>query len=90
MLNIDPPYVVKGPRLYTNAFNEADHERLASIISRLETKWIVTYDDCQLVRKLYENHRFKEIEIAHNVGKRKIGHELLIFGNGVIVPEDII
>ena len=33
--NIDPPYVEKGPELYTNYFKEEDHRSLARVITDL-------------------------------------------------------
>jgi DNA adenine methylase len=52
--NIDPPYVQKGHRLYANYFMEKDHRSLERIISRhlSKTRWIATYDDCDLIREI--------------------------------------
>ena len=47
-LNIDPPYVIKGSKLYTNFFTEDDHLNLQQIIANHlsdEYPWIITYDD---------------------------------------------
>jgi len=56
-LNIDPPYVIKGSRLYTNYFNATDHSNLKKVIVKhlnADNPWIITYDDCTLVRDLYQ------------------------------------
>jgi DNA adenine methylase len=80
-LNIDPPYVIKGSQLYTNYFANGDHLNLQQIIVKhLDGKfpWIITYDDCPLVRKLYQQFHMEEYEITHNAGGSVIGKELVI------------
>jgi DNA adenine methylase len=79
-LNIDPPYVIKGSRLYTNYFNEEDHIILERIISKylMNTSWIVTYDDCELIREIYKGYNMVEYGILHNAGKSVAGKEIVI------------
>lgn len=79
-LNIDPPYVIKGSQLYTNYFTEANHIDLQRVITKhLDSKfpWIITYDDCPLVRDLYKNYTMKEYDISHNAGGTVLGKELI-------------
>lgn len=57
-LFIDPPYVAQGKALYRKYFDEDDHRDLAWLIESLYTGMpgadiVITYDDCELVRKLY-------------------------------------
>lgn len=80
-LNIDPPYVIKGSQLYTNFFSEGDHLNLQRvIIKHLDANypWIITYDDCPLVRVLYERFHMQEYVIAHNAGGTVLGKEMVI------------
>lgn len=79
-INFDPPYVQKGPELYSNYYTEEDHTRLAHHIQQYlaNTKWIMTYDDCPLIRQLYANYHPEEIRLTHFAGKTKEGKELLI------------
>jgi DNA adenine methylase len=80
-LNIDPPYVVKGNRLYTNYFTEGDHLNLQRVIVRHLTErfpWIITYDDCDLIRDLYKQFHIQEYAITHNVGSSAQGKEIVI------------
>lgn len=78
--NIDPPYVLKGRRLYTNFFKEDDHRRLERVITKYlrEYPWIVTYDDCELIRNVYANYYMEEYSILHNAGGSTLGKELVI------------
>jgi len=80
-LNIDPPYVINGSQLYTNFFTEGDHLNLQRVITKHlgeEYPWIITYDDCSLVRELYRQYHIQEYGIAHNAGGTLQGKELII------------
>ncbi|MEM0142433.1 MAG: DNA adenine methylase [Candidatus Parvarchaeum sp.] len=80
-LNIDPPYVEKGPYLYTSFFQEEDHYALKEAIVRDldgESPWIMTYDDCDLIRDLYSEFYMQEYGITHNVHTSRAGQELVI------------
>ena len=79
-VNLDPPYVQKGPELYRNFYAEEDHRNLAQCIQQnmANAQWIMTYDDCDLIKQLYSDYHFQEIELMHFAGKAKKGKELLI------------
>lgn len=78
--NIDPPYVKKGRRLYTNYFKEEDHKNLEKTITGYlgETCWIVTYDDTDLIRDIYKDYHMVEYCILHNAGGSVRGKEIVI------------
>lgn len=78
--NIDPPYVEKGSLLYTNFFQPEDHAMLARKIHEhlSDVPWIVTYDDSNLVKTLYQGFYMQEYEILHNAGKKAKNKELII------------
>ena len=80
-LNIDPPYVIKGSKLYTNFFTEGDHLNLQRVILKhldADYPWIITYDDCPLVRDLYRRFHMQEYSITHNAGGTVQGKEIVI------------
>lgn len=87
LLNIDPPYVKKGKLLYENSFNEADHSELSQVVKSLNYKWIVTYDECDLIHELYKDFRRQTITLNYSAGKTRKGSELLIFGDIVNTSE---
>jgi DNA adenine methylase len=78
--NIDPPYVIKGSKLYTNYFIESDHRNLERVITEhlRGIPWIITYDDCELIRDVYEQYPVTEYDIQHNAGRSVLGKELVI------------
>lgn len=78
--NIDPPYVKKGHRLYTNYFKEENHRAFErTVAEHLEnTYWIITYDDCELIRDIYKGYYMIGYDILHNVGGSIKGKEVVI------------
>lgn len=89
-LNIDPPYVKKGAELYRNYFDEEDHSALSSIISLCTCPWIVTYDVCDLVRKLYGEYRCSKINVRYSVNTKRNANEYIFFSNDINLPSDIV
>lgn len=76
----DPPYVKKGHSLYRNSYNENDHRSIQQVISTCPEKWIVTYDDCELIREIYSGYSYDTLSINYSVGKTKKGAEIIIYG----------
>lgn len=78
--NIDPPYVAKGSRLYTNYFKESDHRNLEKVITEhlKGIPWIITYDDCELIRDIYKQYLMAGYDIQHNARVSVQGKELVI------------
>ena len=78
--NIDPPYVVKGSRLYTNYFQKPDHQKLENVITEhlRDIPWIITYDDCDLIRDIYKRYFMTGYDIQHNARESVMGKELVI------------
>ena len=71
---IDPPYTVAGKRLYTHF--DIDHERLFSLTSRLNGKFMLTYDDTTEIRQLADkyglNYRLIPMKTTHHLQKNEI------------------
>ncbi|MBW4632660.1 MAG: DNA adenine methylase [Iphinoe sp. HA4291-MV1] len=86
-LFLDPPYYqptksklygVKG-NLHTNF----DHERFAQVVKTCEHRWLLTYDDCLEIRKLFSFANITELEVQYGMNNYKQknaakGKELLI------------
>ncbi len=86
-LFLDPPYYsTASSKLYGNSGNlhlHFNHELLASILRTSEHKWLLTYDDCEAVRKLYSFAYIFPIELQYGMNNRKArkakkGKELII------------
>jgi DNA adenine methylase len=88
-INFDPPYVAKGGQLYKNAFSDADHEALRDQIAACRRKWVVTYDICDLVSKLYAEYRGSYIDIYYSANGARKAKEYIFFSDNLILPESI-
>ena len=83
LLNLDPPYVKKGVMLYRNSYTKDDHVEIAEVMSKLERKWIITYDESELITKLYQNYQMEKIVLGYSAGKTKSGSELIIYSSQI-------
>lgn len=83
----DPPYYLKGPSLYMNYYESADHEKVSRKIQQIKnSRWIVSYDDNTEIKKLYRNVRKKEYTIMHVASEVKKGQEILFFSDNLYIP----
>ncbi|MCX7062822.1 MAG: DNA adenine methylase [Gammaproteobacteria bacterium] len=86
---LDPPYVEKGPRLYMNHFQEADHTRLAQVvIEELQGPWLVSYDEHPLIRRLYADFEQRTMDLHYSAKReRSQGKEVMVFSNHLQPPD---
>jgi DNA adenine methylase len=52
-LYLDPPYVRAGEQLYRYSMSDDDHRRLSRQLRKVQCLWALSYDDHELIRKLY-------------------------------------
>lgn len=84
---LDPPYVVKGQRLYLNAYENGDHSRLANYLCRQTVlPWFMSYDDTQLVRNLYEGNHISTLTIDYKLHEKRSADELIITPPTIVTP----
>lgn len=84
---LDPPYYVKGTRrLYANFYEHADHARIAKVVGKARTPWLVSYDDRPEIRRLYRAFRTRRHNLSYTARDRYEGSEVLIFSNHLVVP----
>lgn len=88
---IDPPYVTKGRTLYMDTLDIEYHQSLAIHLQNANrTDWVLTYDDCPLVRQLYDGWAtVKQFPLLYSAAGRRLGREVLIVPPGLQLPERI-
>jgi DNA adenine methylase len=82
---LDPPYFT-ATRLYgrSGELHDFDHERLANVLRASNHRFLITYDDCQMIRKLYSWANIKPWEMQYGMNNcnlsntSKIGSEVFI------------
>lgn len=88
-LYLDPPYYKKGPELYMNYFEHENHKELSDYLSKLDLKFIVSYDDCPEIRNLYSGYRYRTYTLNHSVSNKGNGKEIMFFSKNLIVPNNL-
>ncbi|MGI8500236.1 MAG: DNA adenine methylase [Hassallia sp.] len=96
-LFLDPPYfqAVKS-KLYGvkgDLHTKFDHERFAYNLKKCEHRWLLTYDDCPEIRKLFNFAQITELEVQYGMNNYKQknaakGKELLIKNYSYSLPKD--
>lgn len=83
---LDPPYFIKGKKLYENFYEPKNHEEIAKLVSKISQNWIVTYDDVPEILKLYSKYRHLTYNLNYSVADRYRGSEIMFFCDGLITP----
>jgi DNA adenine methylase len=78
IINLDPPYYIKGKALYENSYTHKDHEQISEKISTLKQYWFVTYDNVGPIKELYSRFAILEFSLSYSAQKRYFGKEILI------------
>lgn len=85
LIYLDPPYYHKGKQLYMNYYIDKDHEEVAETIRKTYIqKWIITYDEADLIKKVYSGEKMIPYSLKYSAGKNKEGKELMIFSKNLI------
>lgn len=65
----DPPYY-SSEYVYQCGFTWEDHLRLKNTLSNTKGKWLVSYNDCDEIKELYDGYSFFEFKQIHNMKQR--------------------
>lgn len=84
---LDPPYYLKGARLYENFYSLSDHEEIASIVRELEVPWVVSYDAAAEVAGLYAGYPRISYSLFYSAATKNLrGTEFMFFSRGLVTP----
>lgn len=68
-------------------FTTADHERLSNALGAIKGKFLVSYNDCPEIRKLYGGYEMYSYERLNNIRQRFDGGSM--FGELLIANYDL-
>lgn len=92
LVYLDPPYYVKGQGLYANAYERGEHAALAdtvgSLRSTLRGHWIVSYDNVQPIRTLYQRYESLQFNLHYSAQERYQGGEVMFFSPRLYRPDE--
>lgn len=79
---LDPPYY-ETEKYYPDRFMPEDHVRLKEALDVIKGKFVLSYNDCEYIRELYEGYHIIEVERIHNLvmKERKPKYKELIIKN---------
>jgi DNA adenine methylase len=86
LVYLDPPYFKMGRELYRNFYGPEDHERIATRVKRLTLPWVLTYDDCRDIRRLYRGCRVYASEVSYSARDVRRGSEVVIIPRNLVLP----
>ncbi|MEO1075059.1 MAG: DNA adenine methylase [Bacteroidota bacterium] len=86
LVYLDPPYYVKGGDLYENHYSHEDHEVIADLIISFATPWMVTYDDVEQIRSMYDGEPCLKYGLNYSAQDRYRGSEVMFYSDGMTVP----
>lgn len=78
---LDPPYYVKGQGLYRNFYHHSDHELVRDELMRMKCNWLVSYDNCDQIKEIYDGCVAKEYSLGYSANVVKDGKEIVFFSD---------
>jgi DNA adenine methylase len=87
LVYLDPPYYAKGDSLYENYYSHEDHVAIATLVSKINHPWVVSYDNVAPIRMLYKKYKSSEYKLSYSVRDRYAGSEVIFYSQNLVVPE---
>ena len=83
---LDPPYSESRQIVaYNKTFSEKDHIRLAKALKNCKAKFLLTYDDTEFVRDLYDWAELESYTWRYSVANSKVHHNPRESGNELFI-----
>lgn len=84
---LDPPYYVKGSKLYRNAYNHADHVAVMERVScHLNGRWVVSYDAVPQILDIYSAFEPILYSLSYSAGAVGSGEEVIYLSDALTRP----
>lgn len=84
---LDPPYYVKGEGLYEHFYRHDDHLKVAQLVHNLSVPWIVSYDACPEVLRIYAQYSRLSYRLSYSACVRRRGDEVMFLSRDLIAPD---
>ncbi|MCP2129596.1 DNA adenine methylase [Bradyrhizobium ottawaense] len=84
---LDPPYYVKGHKLYKNFYQPKDHEEIAKTLrKKRRVNWVVSYDDVPEIRSVYSTFDPITYLLNYSAGEKSEGPEVIFLSDSLKAP----
>ena len=85
---LDPPYYVKGSKLYRNFYVHSDHCDIKNVLcNNRNARWVVSYDDAPEIREIYCDFEPISYYLNYSAGKKATGCEVIYFSDSLEAPD---
>lgn len=85
---LDPPYYIKGSKLYRNSYGHTDHvEIMKRLAENREATWVVSYDDVPQIREIYAGFQPISYALNYSAGSNGTGREVIYFSDSLLAPD---
>lgn len=88
LIYLDPPYYVKGAGLYRNFYSHDDHVEIATRMRSISRPWIISYDNVEEIKTMYNQFRQDEYFLSYTAQTKKTGSEVMIYGPSITIPAE--
>lgn len=85
---LDPPYYVKGHRLYRNYYSHQDHLDVRQTLDNVTYPFLVSYDDAIEIEEIYEGYPSQKHILSYTAQEKKLGNEILFFSPHLKIPTE--
>lgn len=84
---LDPPYYIKGSKLYRNYYSHEDHLAVKSAVAdKRQSSWIVSYDAVEPIFNLYSDFTPIIYHLNYSAGNVSTGKEVIYLSDALISP----
>lgn len=84
---LDPPYYVKGHKLYKNFYQPKDHKEIAQALrKKRRANWVVSYDDVPEIRSIYSTFDPIAYLLNYSAGEKSEGPEVIFLSDSLKAP----
>lgn len=85
---LDPPYYLKGSKLYRNYYEHADHCAIRELLAGHRTaKRVLSYDGVPEVRQIYAGFEPISYSLRYSAGSKATGREVIYFSDALAPPD---
>jgi DNA adenine methylase len=85
---LDPPYYVKGSKLYRNSYVHSDHVKIMQAMEKARgANWVVSYDDVPQIREIYQDFDPITYNLNYSAGRKSVGSEVIYLSDSLAAPD---
>ena len=86
LVYLDPPYFLKGSQLYRNYYVSDDHAAISKLVGRATYPILVTYDDCDEIRSLYQGVQSSTFSLQYSTHLTRPKTSEVLFYSNLQIP----